>query len=227
MASSWPKAIIFDLDGTLVDSVPDLTDALNDLLVEEGLPAVNEDNVRKMVGDGVEKLVERGFEARGRTLDKVELEGLVARFLALYEPRATEKTVLFPTAVETLAGLEESGIALAVVTNKPGAATRLILEGLGVAERFGAVIGGDSGLPKKPEPAVLLAALQQLGISAEDALMVGDSPADVGAARSAGLPVLVMSYGYTKLPPEELGADQVIDSLSEIVEAIRMMRTAA
>ncbi|MBZ8134050.1 phosphoglycolate phosphatase [Afifella sp. IM 167] len=227
VAATWPRAILFDLDGTLVDSVPDLAGALNALLDEESLVAIPEEEVRGMVGNGVEKLVERGFAARGRDLAGEALAEMTRLFMALYEPRATLRTRLYPGVAETLQSLRSEGIALAVLTNKPAEPTRLILEGLRIAPCFTAVIGGDSGLPKKPDPAVIHAALKMLGVSEEEALMVGDSPADVGAARNAGIPVVVVSYGYTHVPAGELGADHVVDTLTEIATAIRIMRQAA
>ncbi|WP_026380463.1 phosphoglycolate phosphatase [Afifella pfennigii] len=226
-AATWPRAILFDLDGTLVDSVPDLAGALNALLEAESLDPLSEGEVRKMVGDGVERLVERGLAARGRKLAGEELEGFTRLFLSLYEPRATLKTRLFPGVAETLESLAGEDIRLAVLTNKPAEATRLILEGLKVERFFSVVIGGDSGLPKKPDPAVVFRALKELGVAAEEALLVGDSPADIGAARAAGLAVIAVSYGYTAIPPAELGADQVVDELGEIVSAIRLMGRAA
>jgi len=226
-ASAWPKAILFDLDGTLVDSVPDLAGALNALLEEEGLAAIPEEEVRGMVGNGVEKLVERGFAAHGREVAGDELASMTKLFMSLYEPRATLRTRLYAGVAATLQSLRSEGVSLAVLTNKPSEPTRLILEGLRVADCFRTVVAGDSGLPKKPDPAVIHAALEALGASAEEALMVGDSPADVGAARAAGIPVIVVSYGYTKVPAEELGADHVVDSLTEIAAAIRVMRQAA
>ncbi len=224
---AWPKAILFDLDGTLIDSVPDLAGALNALLEEEGFDPVSEAQVREMVGDGVEKLVARGFAACGQELRDDELKERVPLFMALYEPRATLKTRLYPQVAETLKSLQADGIKLAVLTNKPKGAAGLILDGLQIGSCFDVIIGGDSGLPKKPEPAVVFTALKELGTAAEEALFVGDSPADVGAARAAEVPVVVVSYGYTKVPAEELGADQVIDNLGEIVTAMRKMGEAA
>ena len=223
-SESWPAAIVFDLDGTLVDSAPDLAGALNDLLAEEGLAPLDVASVRRMIGDGIEKLCERGFAARGRILAADETRGMAARFLGLYEPRATRDTALFPQVRETIEALARAGLRLAVLTNKPTNASRLILGGLDIGSSFATVMGGDGGFPKKPDPACLLAVIERLGVGPESALMVGDSIADVSTARAAGIPVVVVGHGYTIVPPHDLGADRVIADLGDLGAAIDSLR---
>lgn len=209
-------AVLLDLDGTLVDSAEDLMEALNDLLAREGLRAVDPDETRAMIGDGALKLVERALVRTGG--EGARAPDLLPRFLALYEPRASRKTRPFPGVVDTLQGLRERGLRLAVVTNKPEAATHAILEALDLAPLFDAVIGGDTLPERKPRPAPLLEALRRLGTDA--AVMVGDNHHDVQAAHAAGLKAVLVSYGYAHGPPRSLGADLVIDRFTDLPDAL-------
>ena len=212
------KAIIFDLDGTLVDSARDLRDAVNVLLEEEGLRPIGLAEAKSMIGDGAAKLVERAVSATGGDLSR--LPALVARFLQIYEANAACHTEAYPGVVETLAGLRGLGLPLAVVTNKPYAATIDILEALGLRIYFDAVVGGDSLPERKPHPAPILAALKQLGVVPEAALMVGDNYHDVQAARAAGVRAFAVTYGYSHKPHAELGADRLIDAMPELLPMI-------
>lgn len=216
----WPKAILFDLDGTLVHSAPDIADSLNQLMVLEGLPEFPLESVMKMVGGGVSLLVERAFAAHERKVDEEAHAALVERFLEFYTPRATEKTRLFPGVREVLEGYRREGVGLGVCTNKPEMITRMILEALGVAELFGAVLGGDTLDAKKPDPAPLIAALQRLGCGPADGLMVGDSGADANAARAAGVLVLLVTFGYTQTPVQDLPNDGLVKSFTELPQAV-------
>ncbi|WP_043749857.1 phosphoglycolate phosphatase [Methylobacterium nodulans] len=211
-------AVLLDLDGTLVDSLRDLTEALNAVLTGEGLPSVSLAQTRAMVGDGAGKLVERALQATGG--DPARAHELVPRFLTLYEPIASRHTRPYPGVVETLGSLSEAGFALAVVTNKPVRATRIVLDGLGLAPFIGAVIGGDTLAQRKPDPAPLRAALRQLRVPPGRAVMVGDNHHDVEAARAAGVAAIAVSYGYAHRPPHDLGADAVIDDFAELPAAL-------
>jgi phosphoglycolate phosphatase len=212
------KAIIFDLDGTLVDSARDLRDAVNILLAEEGLRQISLEEVKSMIGDGAARLVERGVSATGGDLSR--LPALVPRFLQIYEANASRYTEAYPGVVETLSSLRELGLPLAVVTNKPYAATIDILEVLGLRTYFDAVVGGDTLPERKPHPAPILAALEHLGVAPEAALMVGDNYHDVQAARAAGVRAFAVTYGYSHKPHAELGADRLIDAMSELLPAV-------
>lgn len=209
------KAIIFDLDGTLVDSARDLQDATNVLLSEQGLRPVSLDEVKSMIGDGAAKLVERAIVATGG--DNTRLPELVARFLKIYEGNASRHTQAYPGVPDTLKSLHGLGLALAVVTNKPYAATLEILEALGLRGFFGAVVGGDTLAERKPHPAPLLLALERLGVAPEAALMVGDNYHDAQAARAAGVRAFAVTYGYSHKPHAELGADRLIDAMPELL----------
>jgi phosphoglycolate phosphatase len=212
------KAIIFDLDGTLVDSARDLRDAVNVLLAEEGLRQIDLREVKSMIGDGAAKLVARAVVAAGGDLSR--LPALVARFLQIYEANASRHTEAYPGVVETLSALRELGLPLAVVTNKPYVATIDILEALGLRAYFDAVVGGDTLPERKPHPAPILAALRHLGVAPEAALMVGDNYHDVQAARAAGVRTFAVTYGYSHKPHAELGADRLIDTMSELLPVV-------
>ncbi len=219
-ANVYPSAIIWDLDGTLVDSAPDLATALNTLLNEQGQQGHTVANVRPMIGGGVAKLIERGFRASGVPLDQVAVEALVPRFMEIYTACATDHTDLVPYAREVLDHFYHAGMKQGLCTNKPLSVTRLILTALDIQGYFGSVIGGDSTDVKKPHPQPLLACLEQLKIRPEDAVMIGDSGADVGAARAAGVPVILVPDGYTGVPAVSLGADFVVGRLADIPSAI-------
>jgi phosphoglycolate phosphatase len=168
-----------------------------------------------MIGDGAAKLVERAVSATGGDLSR--LPALVARFLEIYEANASRHTEAYPGVEQTLAGLRGLGLPLAVVTNKPYAATIGILEALGLRAYFEAVVGGDTLPERKPHPAPIRAALERLGTAPDAALMVGDNYHDVQAARAAGVRAFAVTYGYSHKPHAELGADRLIDDMSELL----------
>ncbi|MGE5475310.1 MAG: phosphoglycolate phosphatase [Bacteroidales bacterium] len=212
------RAVLFDLDGTLIHSLPDLTAAINHILAEEGREPVTEAELGPMVGDGAHTLVERAFAARGGLPGRVE--PLLARFLAFYEANATVLTRPFPGVVDTLKRLKERGIVLAVCTNKPTAATLEILRALELEQYFAVVVGGDDTPALKPNPAHIDAVLTRLGIGRDEAVMVGDSVNDVLAAKGAHMTCIVVSFGYSRTPVSELGADLVVDDFAVIGDAV-------
>jgi phosphoglycolate phosphatase len=219
VSSDWPQAILFDLDGTLIDSVPDIAAAVNELLARDTLPALHVDEVRVMIGYGVTMLVKRAFAARNIDLTGAILDEKTAIFSGIYEQHLTDLTVVLPGARDILAHYRAVGKKLALVTNKPQAATLKVLEHFGLADAF-AVVVGDSGLPRKPEPDMVLHALAQLDVSPGKAVMVGDSVADVKSARAAHVPSILVRGGYTNVPLETLQAGQIINSLLELPLAI-------
>ena len=212
--------IVFDLDGTLVDSAPDLAEALNRLLGENGLPEVTPDSVRSMVGEGAARMIARSFAAAGRAMGDEPPDGLRRRFLAHYADCLADSTRPFPGAVAALETLAAAGRRLAVCTNKSEATSRTLLDRLGLSRFFGAVVGGDSLAVHKPDPRHLTAAILRAGGTPERAAMVGDSIVDVEAARAAAVPVVAVSFGYTRIPPAQLGADALIGSFDELVPAL-------
>jgi phosphoglycolate phosphatase len=214
------KAVLFDLDGTLIDSAPDLHVAANNLLREESRSAITLEQTTSMIGDGVPKIVERAFAATGYTMEEGKLDGFVNRYLEFYEPHSADLTSAFPGSVKCLKRLRHRGYELAVCTNKPFIATQKILRSLDLADSLSAVIGGDT-LPgiKKPNPRHLLAALDIMKISPKNAIMIGDHANDVNAARAAGMPVIICRFGYTNGPAENLEGDLVIDHFDELPDA--------
>jgi phosphoglycolate phosphatase len=208
------QAIIFDLDGTLVDSAEDLRAAINKLLGQAGLRSIEANEIKGMIGDGVLKLVERALVAANG--DPAQKDALLGRFLEIYQANPTTLTRCYPGVAETLEVLRRKDFRLAVVTNKPVFATNKILEALSLAEFFPVVIGGDSLQKRKPDPAPLLEAARQLEVDVGQLLMVGDNIHDVEAAHAAGMCCVAVSYGYHHRPPSEFNADRLIDRFDEL-----------
>ena len=179
-----------------------------------------------MVGGGVPKLIERALSASRIEADSARHEELVKSFLEIYGARATELTRPFPGAIEVLKKLKDAGTRLGVCTNKPEAVTRAILDDLSFSPLLGAVIGGDTLATKKPDAAPVLAALEILGYGPNEGMMIGDSAVDAGAARAAGIPVILVSFGYTHTPVSEIDADAVIDTFAELPDAIARVTSA-
>jgi phosphoglycolate phosphatase len=214
-------ALLFDLDGTLVDSVPDLAAAVNTVLAEHGLKPLAESDIAGMVGDGVAKLVERALLARGG--GNVALGPAVERYVALYEANATTLTRPYPGVPEVLAEFGRAGVRMGVCTNKPEHATRAVLDGLGLARFFPVVLGGDSLEARKPDPAPLLAALGRLGAAASESAMIGDHRNDLLAARAAGTRIIFARYGYGLATLGTLAPDALIGSFAELPQALRAL----
>ena len=215
-----PRAVIWDLDGTLIDSAADLAAALNELLLEHGARELPEAAVRPMIGDGALRLVERAFAATGTPLSVASRDMTVRRFLRLYGENAVRDTRRFDGALAVMDRLASAGCVHGICTNKPHAIATVILERLGFAARTRAVVGGDSTPHNKPHPAPLVSCLRQLGVSRDHALMIGDSANDVLAARAAGLPVIVVGFGYSSRPTRSLGADAVVERLDQLPAVI-------
>ncbi|NBC34156.1 MAG: HAD hydrolase-like protein [Alphaproteobacteria bacterium] len=217
------RTLVFDLDGTLVDSVGSITTALNRLLAEEGLPPVAATAVTNMVGDGALKLLDRGFAAAGRTLGEAELPPLFKRYVPMLEVAPPAPEDIYPGVRETLDRLVAEGCRLAVCTNKPYGPAIEALRAIGLDGVIGAVIGGDSLPERKPQAEPLLAAVRALDGEVSAAAMVGDNANDVGAARAAGMPVIAVSYGYPRMDPEQLGADILIHYFADLPEALERL----
>ena len=219
-------ALVFDLDGTLIDSAPDLLAALNRVLAEEDLPPVALGDVKLMVGDGAAKLVERGFtlagsKGAGMQPDAARLGPLTDRFVGYYEAVVADQTRPFPGVPETLAHLAEAGYRLGVCTNKPAGPARDVLAALDLLGFFAVVHGGDSFPVRKPDPGHLHGTLAALAADHGTGVMIGDSPVDVATARAAGTPVIVHAHGYARVPVAELGADAVLEDFAALPGLLR------
>lgn len=215
-AQRWRGVVLFDLDGTLVDSAPDLAASLNQMLAELGRGDLALPDIRPMIGDGIAKLVERALDATGGRRREKAPDAYLDRFRAIYDTMLAERTRPYPGVPETLAALRETGRRLAVVTNKPVQASRKLVSALGLDEFFDAIAGGDSYLVRKPDPGHLLNLLDELAAVPEDAVMVGDSGHDVAAAHGAEMPAILMSYGYGVTQQARQQADAVLDDFSAI-----------
>jgi phosphoglycolate phosphatase len=217
------RFILCDLDGTLVDSAPDLAAALNRLLAGAGRNTLAQPAVRRFIGDGTRKLVERGFAATGAPLAAAELDAALARFMADYSAHATDSTRPYPGVVETLERLREDGVVLGLCTNKPEGATRSMLEALGLAAFFSGISAGDSCAARKPDPGHVLDALARIDADPARTAMVGDSEHDIAAGRAAGLKTIVVTYGYAREPYATMGATRMIGRFDELPAALAAM----
>ncbi len=209
--------LVFDFDGTLIDSAPELQHCLNAVLTEHGRSALPVEAVKTMIGNGVKKLVERGFNATGGA--PADLDATMEQFMAHYYAAPVEDT-LYDGVRPTLGLLRDAGHRIAICTNKPYRATMRILKGLEIADYFEAVAGGDSFPVRKPDPGHLLGVLEILGTTPSHAIMIGDSPNDIGCAIAAEVRSVAVTYGYSNVPHAELGADVLIDRFDALPDAL-------
>jgi phosphoglycolate phosphatase len=210
--------LVFDLDGTLVDSVPDLRAALNEMLRERGRPPLSSSEVKRMVGDGAPALVDRALAASGGS--PASAGDALARFLEIYEANAVRLSRPYPDVRETLVALRRRGYRAAVCTNKPQRATMAVIEGLGFLPLFDAIAGGDRYSVKKPDAGHLLGLINELGARVSSTAMIGDNENDAAVARAAGVPLVLMSYGYARVTPESLSADALLDHFADLPAAL-------
>ncbi|HET9652780.1 MAG TPA: phosphoglycolate phosphatase [Usitatibacter sp.] len=208
------RAVIFDLDGTLVDSAAEIAAALNAALFELQLPAVPREKVEAMIGRGVRVLVERALAHLGASHD---VDDMVRRFEAHYATNVGTHAQLFAGVREGLERLHAAGYPMGVVTNKPRYFTERLLERLGVARFFRAIVAGDDGIRRKPQGDMLLEACRRMGSEPAASLMLGDSDNDVSAAREAGCPVWCVPYGYNEgREPHTLACDRIVPTVEEL-----------
>jgi phosphoglycolate phosphatase len=212
--------IVFDLDGTLVDTAPDLIDTLNFTLTGHGLPAVPYDEARPMIGGGARTLIERALAAERRDCTPAEVDRLYSSFVAHYGEHIADRSHVFPHVEAALDSLANAGHRLAVCTNKLERLSKKLLQTLGLADRFAAICGQDTFGVQKPDPGVFRATVIRVGGNPERAIMVGDSITDIRTARAANVPVVAVDFGYTDVPVADLRPDRVISSFAELPTAI-------
>jgi phosphoglycolate phosphatase len=214
-------SVIFDLDGTLVDTAPDLLGALNAILTAEGHEPVVPADLRHLVGHGAKAMFEHALKRTGADVSGIRMATLTERFLAFYRANIARGSRPFPGVPDTLQRLAAEGMGLGVCTNKAQDLTELLLRELDLSRYFpSSVFGGGSTPYSKPDPRHLLEVVKALKGRRERAVLVGDSIVDVTTARAADIPVIAMSYGYTPVPVSELGADVVVDHFAELPDVI-------
>ena len=217
------RIVVFDLDGTLVDTAPDLINALNFILAREGLAPVPLHAARNMIGAGARKLLERGLELEGRTVSLAELDRLTDDFINHYAEHIADASRPFDGLEAALDDLESGGYRFAVCTNKLEWLSKRLLDRLNLSPRFAAICGADTFGVSKPDPTILRQTVARAGGELSSAIMVGDAGPDVGVARRAGIPVICVSFGYTEVPVADLKPDRVIDHMRELRGAIESL----
>jgi phosphoglycolate phosphatase len=218
MAKHRFRTIVFDLDGTLADTAPDLTAALNHALTEMGRAAIPAEDVRHMVGHGARALLRKGLAATGEVSEELIERGFPL-FITYYEEHIADHSHPFEGVEETLVALEADGVTIAICTNKLEGLTHRFLKAMGWEGRFAAIVGGDTLAVRKPDPAPLFAAIKRAG-GEGPAAFVGDSITDTDTAKAAAIPCVALSFGFSDRPPEELGADRLIDHWNELIPAL-------
>ena len=225
MAEKWLDGwtVVFDLDGTLVDTAPDLLGALNHVLEHAGLEPVTLDLVATMIGHGARAMIQKGLRYRGIEPDDHQLQAYFDRFLVYYSDHIAEGSRPFDQAEEILDQLATAGALLAVCTNKQERPSRQLLDALGLTRRFQAIAGRDTFAVFKPHPGHLTGAIERAGGTPGRAIMVGDSDTDVQTARAAGIPVIGVPFGYTDVPMADLAPDALVSHYDELVETVKRL----
>jgi phosphoglycolate phosphatase len=217
------RTVVFDLDGTLVDTAPDLIKALNFVLDREGLPPVPLHSARNMIGAGARRLIERGLEAEGRVATPADITRLTGDFIDYYAAHIAEGSRPFEGLEDTLDELAGRGYQFAVCTNKLEWLSKRLLDQLGLNARFAAICGADTFGVSKPDPAILQQTVARAGGQLASTVMVGDAGPDVGVARRAGVPVVCVEFGYTDVPVAELKPDLLIGHMRDLPAAVETL----
>lgn len=217
--------IVFDLDGTLIDTAPDLIETLNLILGQHGVPAVAFDDARAMIGAGVKPLLQRALASKGLQFAPERIDALFEAYLKLYAAHIADRSRPFPGLEAALDQLAADGCILAVCTNKLAWLSVLLLDKLDLSRRFAAICGQDTFAMRKPDPEMLRLTIARAGGDVARAVMVGDSMTDVATAKAARIPVVAVDFGYTDIPPAELGADRLIGHFDALVPAVKALLT--
>jgi phosphoglycolate phosphatase len=212
--------VVFDLDGTLIDTAPDLVDTLNLILAREALPAVPFAAARNMIGGGARTMIERGLAAEGRASTREEVDRLYRDFVAHYSDHIADRSRPFPGLEAALDQLAEAGWRFAVCTNKLEGLSVRLLDALSLSARFDAICGQDTFGVQKPHPDILLRTIERAGGAPDRAVMIGDSATDINVARAAAVPVIAVDFGYTEIPVAQLAPDRIIDHYSRLPSTV-------
>jgi phosphoglycolate phosphatase len=212
--------VVFDLDGTLVDTAPDLVATLNTVFAREGLAPVPYEAARNMVGAGARRMIELGLKAEGRALAVRDVDRLFDEFITHYSAHIADHSQPFPGLTGALDELAARGARFAVCTNKLEWLSRQLLDALGLSSRFEAICGQDTFGVHKPDPEILRRTIKQAGGRLERAVMVGDSATDIDTARAAAVPVIAVDFGYTETPVAQLGPDRIIGHFDNLPAAV-------
>jgi phosphoglycolate phosphatase len=215
-----PCTVVFDLDGTLIDSAPDLITTLNVVLVDAGLRPVAYADGRTMVGGGARVMVERGLKANGRVLPPADVDRMARDFIAHYADHIAVHSQPFPGVEAALDQLTASGCRLAVCTNKLEGLSVRLLDAFKLTTWFRAICGADTFGVSKPDPKILRGTIERAGGDPARSIMIGDSMTDIATARAAGVPVIAVDFGYTDVPVEALKPDRVVSAFAEVPQAI-------
>lgn len=216
--------LVFDLDGTLIDTAPDLANTLNVILTQEGFEAIHYDQIRMMIGAGARSMLERALSAQQAIVPPAKLDDMFDGFIDHYVAHIADASQPFPGLMPALDRLAADGFMFAVCTNKMEGPSRLLLDALGLMQRFAFVCGSDTFDVKKPDPEVLKLTIERAGGDISDAIMIGDSATDIDTARAAGVPVIAVDFGYTEIPVTKLGPDLVISHFDALPAAVAKLR---
>lgn len=222
-AANSAPTIVFDLDGTLIDTAPDLVDTLNVILARERLAPVPFETARSMIGGGARTLIERGLQADGRSGAAAEVDRLYSDFVAHYSEHLADRSQPFPGAIAAIEQLAAHGCRFAICTNKLEWLSVRLLEALGISGHFAAICGQDTFGVQKPDPGILLQTIRKAGGHTGRAVMVGDSISDIKVARAAKVPVIAVDFGYTETPVSTLDPDLIIGNFDRLPAAVEKL----
>jgi len=218
--------IVFDLDGTLVDTAPDLVETLNVIFVREGLAPLPYDTARNLIGGGVKAMIASGIEAEGGVLTPARLEQMFTDFIGHYSDHIADRSRPFPGLTDALDTLGAHGHRLAVCTNKLEGLSVRLLDRFKLADRFAAICGRDTFGIQKPDPEILRRTIAAAGGTTQHAIMIGDSNTDIRTARAAGVPVIAVDFGYSERPIAEFGPDRTISHFAQLPASIAAISSA-
>ena len=226
MSGSEPS-LVFDLDGTLIDSVPQVRWAMNRVLADKGLRPLTLAEVTALVGGGARAMFDAAFAMLEYSCDENTMSGILDRYLEAYLENPKANTVIYPHAMDVLAAFRSQGIPMGICTNKPGRTTRAVLDALGLGPFFSAVVTADDVAHRKPDGRHVLDTLSAMGVGPEGAFMIGDSEVDIAAGKNADIKTIAVTWGYCHVPIGELLADGMVDSFAEIPERIKALHGSA